>query len=171
MTANSAAATPGAVQTAFISDFQAYMCSALQMDGYCEHVKVRSVKVKGSRRRNLLSARQTLAMTELEVDTEVQPLASAEVSDLATHGKSPAASSGAMLLALTTPSTSPLFSGLVVASVGKEAVCGDGVCAPGETPDAGSPDTMLTCYEDCPFKYGTCPSPGSSEAGDPTKVR
>ena len=82
-----------------------------------------------------------------------------------------AASTAGAVLALPPVSVSgspiPVLS---VAAVEKVAVCGDGVCAPSETPSATEslPDA---CEADCPFAAGSCPSPGSLEAGDSTQVR
>ena len=93
----------------------------------------------------------------MEAEAEPQVAMSAEATSSAMLGLPPITTGG---VAVTVSA---------VGAAEKVARCGDGTCAPSETPSA-TEDLPDACEVDCPFKRGACPSPGSTEAGDSGQV-
>ena len=113
----------------------------------------------------------------MQVTVDVPALSQLDLNTLTAAGMLPALSSGKIQNALSAldvnsdANDTSAVPQLTRVGVAKPSICGDGVCGPGETPVVGEMNTGTTCSEDCPFSFGKCPSPGTSEAGDPTKVR
>jgi len=98
----------------------------------------------------------------------VNPLSAAQAAELAALYIVPAQSTARTTYALQRATT---LGSITVGEVSKPPVCGDGICASGETPSMLTAATAVTCAADCPYSIGYCPSPGSSGVGDATLVR
>jgi hypothetical protein len=85
-------------------------------------------------------------------------------------GGEPALSDASVTLALLGLSANPSLTIVSTANLGKPAVCGDGACALSEVAVQQEAASVDTCPGDCPFTIGICPTPGSLDVGDASKV-
>lgn len=100
-------------------------------------------------------------------------LPDAEIDELAGRSKRVALRNAAVAASFQRPLfTSTRLDVVSVDGVTKVVACGDDVCVANELRVSGAPALPSTCDRDCPVPVGaTCPTPGTNEAGDPTKVR
>jgi hypothetical protein len=99
----------------------------------------------------------------VQVTIELQPTSGTDKTDAITSG-------GDIAIALMEAQRDENAPVRITAPpvVSKVSVCGDGICGIDEPGVSGEPDTETTCRIDCPIELGSCPTPSSSELGDPS---
>jgi hypothetical protein len=178
--ADTAVVSAGAEQDAFLASFQGTVCTALEINGACNAIETKSVAISTAAG-GTVTRRRLRQIAALEVAMEVKPLSPLQRNSVAVtggnvDGLSVAAVTGRLTKALVASSSARRLaatSDVTVTDVGtveKTFECGDGLCAIPERPVATESDPGTWCPADCPYASGSCPAPGSTEAGDPGMV-
>ena len=184
-------ASPSTEQDAWTETFEQYLCEVLQLMGACESITVAvggneeavanpddgTVNIEAQIEIEALSTEQKTAVLAAEGSLEslsdeallARLTLAASENAVNSNGSTSDSESLKRRLMATTEDTGSIVN---VGDIERTFVCGDRLCAVEERPVAGETDAGgHWCAMDCPYPLGSCPAPGSTEAGDQILVR